>query len=503
MSKGARVWLPRILEYTYVVVWSTAIVALPITSFPLLKKWSGASTVAPPTMALFLLLALIWFVPYLLRCGKIPLEGRPLGYLIAAVGLSWALSCFYNIPSYRGKSVLTEGPSALLTFSMALAAYLIPAAYLSRKKEYIRLTLVLINISGAILLGWSLVQGVFTLLLESRYPPVMLAIQQFFSSRLGSLIWARVTGFAYEPSWLAHMLNMVYLPIWLASTFKKISVHRFRLWKVTIENVLLLAGIIVLFISISRVGVLSFLTVVAYLLVVWLLRLARQASDKLARNKPALLTSPTRLRWVRLGLSVLFLTLLVTVFLFSGMGLVVVGARYDPRLQRLLEYNLLEANSFYEATNMMAFAERVVYWAAGMDIFAGYPLLGVGLGNAGFYFPQKMPAYGWVLREVAVIFNYRPFLPNTKALWVRLLAETGLVGFGMMVAWLYVLWKSSKVTQSSSQPLLSMLGWSGQMVLISFITEGFSIDSFALPYFWFAMGLLSAAGMLVREDSHR
>jgi hypothetical protein len=48
--------------------------------------------------------------------------------------------------------------------------------------------------------------------------------------------------------------------------------------------------------------------------------------------------------------------------------------------------------------------------------------------------------------------------------------------------------------------LLRMSGLAGQLLLISFIVEGFSIDSFALPYFWFSAGLLSAGAYLVRKE---
>jgi hypothetical protein len=36
------------------------------------------------------------------------------------------------------------------------------------------------------------------------------------------------------------------------------------------------------------------------------------------------------------------------------------------------------------------------------------------------------------------------------------------------------------------------IGWMGIIMLIAFTIEGFSVDSFALPYYWFTLGLVAA-----------
>ena len=90
-------------------------------------------------------------------------------------------------------------------------------------------------------------------------------------------------------------------------------------------------------------------------------------------------------------------------------------------------------------------------------------------------------------------------MPNTKSLWVRILAETGLVGFAVFSGWYYLLWKSGQFSRKSMDPNIRMVGLAGSIVLFAFLFEGFSVDSFALPYFWFSVGLLSAAGSLARN----
>jgi hypothetical protein len=56
------------------------------------------------------------------------------------------------------------------------------------------------------------------------------------------------------------------------------------------------------------------------------------------------------------------------------------------------------------------------------------------------------------------------------------------------------------LARSVKDPVIKVAGLTGQLVLIAFIVEGFSVDSFALPYFWFSAGLLSASAYLARQE---
>jgi hypothetical protein len=44
-----------------------------------------------------------------------------------------------------------------------------------------------------------------------------------------------------------------------------------------------------------------------------------------------------------------------------------------------------------------------------------------------------------------------------------------------------------------------MIALAGQLGLIAFIGEGFSIDSFAMPYIWVTAGLIAASGWVYRK----
>ena len=146
-----------------------------------------------------------------------------------------------------------------------------------------------------------------------------------------------------------------------------------------------------------------------------------------------------------------------------------------------------------------AFLERMVYWLTGWHIFNDHPWLGVGLGNAGFFALDQTPSIGWASYEIKLILLHLSQFPNLKSFWMRLLAETGIVGFSTFVAWVVVLFQSARLTLHSRLPMLQVLALTGQLSLVAFIGEGFSIDSFAMPYLWVASGLVAASSLAYRK----
>ncbi|MFZ6026434.1 MAG: O-antigen ligase family protein [Chloroflexota bacterium] len=474
------------------LLWLAALFLLPITSFPPLSQRLGGVVVAPLSAFLLLLLAAIWLFPYLVRGGKLPRESGALLAFLAVAVVSWALAQFTDIPSFRRFSPLKEGLQVFATLALGMVSFYVPAAWLMGSERRLRTALRAISLGGVAIVIWCLVQAWYVYFLDSEFTLRMYEFQWLFSTRQGNpLIAERVTGFAYEPSWLAHQLNLVYLPLWLAATLGGHSVFP-RLWRISLENVLLAMGVFSLFASHSRVGWLSFLAVLVLLAVAlsWKLsqfliqRLFPRASSKAFQ---ALLSS-------------LLLLLLLAGYAWGTWKVVQFAARYERRLERILSRDVFQAQNVYEFFNNLEFAERVIYWAAGMRTFSHHWLIGVGPGNFGFYFPQDMPRFGWWLTEITDLMHRFSFLPNTKNFWVRLLAETGLVGFAVFVGWLVSLLQSAWFTWRSRQPLARMVASMGLFSLTAFLIEGFSIDSFALPYLWVAAGLLVAARTVVTAE---
>lgn len=172
---------------------------------------------------------------------------------------------------------------------------------------------------------------------------------------------------------------------------------------------------------------------------------------------------------------------------------------YPPTLAEISRLLTLDENTLLEISKRFRFMERVVYWVAGWRVFNDYPFFGVGLGNSGFFFLDKSPSLGWTSIEVRYLLTGATFLPNIKSLWVRLLAETGLVGFSIFVSWVITLWRSAIQTLRSALPFHKLIAIICQLMLLALIAEGFSIDSFALPYLWVVAGLAAAAGASYRK----
>ena len=47
---------------------------------------------------------------------------------------------------------------------------------------------------------------------------------------------------------------------------------------------------------------------------------------------------------------------------------------------------------------------------------------------------------------------------------------------------------------------MKTITFAGQLALLAFIGEGFSIDSFAMPYLWVIAGLIAAIALISRRE---
>lgn len=206
-----------------------AILLLPITSLPLISKLLGGTFVSPPTVVLAGLSAGIWLPVLILRRERIPKEVLPL-LAFAMLALITSLASFYlPLPSYKQVSFTRELLSSLATLAAGVLTYLaFSTCY--RKENEIRWGLVLVNLGGAIMLTWAILQIIVIHFFDGNYPPIMIAIHDSLSVRSLSMqtFQVRVTGFAYEPSWLANQLNAFFLPFWLAATITRYTAFKRR-----------------------------------------------------------------------------------------------------------------------------------------------------------------------------------------------------------------------------------------------------------------------------------
>jgi len=392
---------------------------------------------------------------------------------------------FLPLPTFRDQGIWKNELSSLITLGIGVCFFLVASLWLSDESKLVRFFRI-VNLSGGIALLYSFLQAVFIIGLNN--PPAALYRFQEMISSSQVLFVGRINGLAFEPSWLAHQLNMFYIPIWAGLTIKKVSFQKFRLFKLSLENLLLAASCVILFLSKSRIGWLAFLAFTAYLLI----RLMDSFRQKLLTRLTSKWRGKGNTKWAAVLFNAIFWLILVLVLVG---GLLLAGwvlTRVDPRMVQLFDLQAIKNLGFLGWASRLVFAERIVYWMAGIAVFLQYPIFGVGLGNSGYFIPQTFDSFGYLLTEILRIFVSGFSLPNPKNLWVRILAETGIVGFSVFVSWLWSEWKVSRSLEQFSPPLAQAMGLTGQIVLIGLILEGFSLDTFALPYYWMTLGLVVA-----------
>lgn len=484
------------------LLWLILLAGLSLSSFPLLIKLTHAN-VAPFSAIPLGILLIIWFLPYLFQGGKLPAETMPLFIFLAVALITTALAYFSNITYIKSATFLSQTIRALLTLCIGLSFFFAFATW-QQNTHMLKTTLQGIYLGAAILMVWSLIEGILlTQNITIRLPEWYHAIKRVLVVQSPNVAYSnRVAGFTFEPSWFVRLFNLVFLPFWLAATVQRNSIFKIKLWKFIVEDLLLIPALIVFVLGSPRIGF------VALLLILLLLSL------KLMKKFHAWLCQKLIARYKMKqtgGIHLMIWVAMLAVLLVTASGLVYGFARFasqrDLRFQLLFSELPEQITTFFPVTldkvlvlsHKLMFQERIIYWVTGFEIFNDYPL-GVGLGNAGFHFWERIPGVAYNSYEIRAQVYSLASLPNTKNLWVRLLAETGIFGFAAFTAWLMTLWRSARVLEKSLTPVLRLIGLAGQLFLVALLVEGFSVDSFAMPDFWVMTGLISSAAMLYRQE---
>jgi hypothetical protein len=490
------------------VVWAIALICLPITTFPLYSSLTGA-LVAPFSILPFFILLLIWGLPIILHKGAIPKESTPLVVFTLVAILACAAVFFINIPGFKGKTIPGQEIRALFTLAVGITFYLVTITWV-KNIDKLKNSWKYVTIGGILTLVWTGCQAFFVLRNAGQYPVWLEQIQAWFVvlSPSFSPKFGRVSGLTYEASWFAHQMVMIYLPIWIAASYHKTSAFQFRFLHFSAENILLVFGLAAFYLSSPRIGLLSFFLMIIYIFMRLNLALYRKMVDSISgrkffiHRKSVLLNNTSLKITTSLFIILIYAVLIVGAFYFASqrdwrLSLLISD---PPSMNEIVGLLTLDQPTLLDLSHRFIFLERMVYWLNGWNVFNQYPWLGVGLGNAGFFFPKLAPAVGWATYEIRNVLYYLPQLPNVKSLWFRLLAETGLVGFSLFLTWFYILFKSSRFSEHHSDATLKTFALAGQLALLAFIGEGFSIDSFAMPYLWFIAGLIAASAMIIRRE---
>lgn len=456
-------------------IWYILIFLLPFTSLPLASKLLGADMVAAPSI-LILFVLLIFLIFYLSRT-KLELKKSLQPILIFGLFaiISSLLAFWLSIPIQKNFSIFRNIFEGIGTLFIGISFFFVTINII-QSQEVLNKTLRIIVYSFVPLMIWCLFQFIFGQIIQN-YPVWMDNVQNYITTS-GILYKNRLTGFAFEPSWLAHQLNMFYIPIWISATISRRSAFKKQVNKFIVEDFFLVVSIFILIFTKSRVGWITFFFVVTYLFITFNRKILKIIKNKFQseRNRFLINTLP-----VFLIIFYIFL-LIAGLFFFS---------KFDSRMGSLFRAETYQNKNIFSIANEFVFAERILYWQTGWEVFNDHPIFGVGLGNVGFFFEDQMPSFAWALDEPRHLIFQANYQGNVKNLWVRLLSETGVIGFLSFGTWLFLILLKANQYQKSKSLVQNYWGLVGKIALLTIIIEGFSIDTFALPYYWIILGLVS------------
>jgi O-antigen ligase len=481
--------LPGILSAVSRVCWVVFLISLPVTSFPYFPGNFGGGTLVRPLSIypLLILMVLVIFPRFLTR----PLPRTLLAFLpfVLVAVASTFLASLRNIEGLQGVSVTERMLRALATLGLGGSIYLAITLWPESRKD-LRFSIRWLYAGFALALIWGTLQTIYVVHFNSDWFELLRTAQRFISTR--RLFTNRVSGMTYEPNWFADQIVFILLPWLLAAVLSGTSVFRWR-WKfLTIEWLLLAWSVAILPFTFSRAGLLILLVLVV--VAVLFFRGKGWGSGESKQGGVSLL--------LRRALEIVaILAVLAGGIYFAGTRNVFFSRLWDFFQNRPTGGALHYIGDYFE---YLGFGARFAYWGTAYRVYEEAPLLGVGLGNYAFYFEEKLPdrplaTVPEVLRLIVPEVG-RNRLITAKNLYLRLLAETGLVGTASFLAFIVAIFGCALFLWFSPGPEARFWGIGSLMGMLAFLMVAFSFDSFAVPNMWVVFGFITAAARLIPKE---
>ncbi|MBN2549208.1 MAG: O-antigen ligase family protein [Anaerolineales bacterium] len=469
--------LDRLQRFT----WAAFLLALPVTSFPFFPPAVGGEALVRP-LSIYPLLILI-AVAVLPRLFTRPLPRTLLSLLpFVFVALASSLiSLLSGIEPALGISVNARVLRGVFTLAIGCAVYL-TVALLPESEADLAFSLRWILIGCALALFWGSLQAVYIIHFDERWFSLLSRMQEFISTR--RLLPDRISGLTYEPHWFAEQINVLLVPAALAGILNRRTVFPWR-WKwLTVEWLLMGWAIALLPFTYSRSGVLNLILLTSISVLIIRLKHARDKSSLPAGLAPA---RQSRFHHLLEAMLVL-LVLIVPIYLIGQKN------QFFARLWEYWQHPEQIPNTYLSYLGLDA---RLVFNEAAYNTYQAHPFLGVGLGNYAFYFEEMLPYRPLSnIPEVLLMITPEPGrdrLVTAKNLYLRLLAETGMLGTAAFFAFLIAnlgcalfLWLSPRKI-SHHWGAVSLCGF------FAISLSAFTYDSFVIPNMWVMLGIISAA----------
>lgn len=459
------------LEKWMKVLWGLALFTLPVTSFRWLPEVMSKTDVRPLAVyPLALLLPVVAVYYWKNRAAfRWPVQTVPLIAFLLAALLSTAIGGLYAPLDLRGQTYWGWALRAWLSLGIGMGFFWV-AVLLSKSEEFFRSSLKWMYASLALTIVWGTFQAVaiHTPLIDFD---IANEIQLAFSIR--GMVNNRISGFAFEPSWLADQVVIFYFP-WLFAAI----LTGFRLTKYSwLEPVLALGSIGILLMSYSRSGVIGLLVSTGIVMLTigrgvlvaiwswfWMPLVTPEAKGKLSR----------------LLALILIIALLVAAFWWlNSFDYFASLWQFDWGKNDLVDYVI----SIYAAS-------RAAYIQAGMEIFNLHPWFGVGLGGSSFYLFDNLPNWAYVTPyEIARQFSPNSStIPNVRNLLIRLLSETGIVGFWLYLGFMLSILGSIRRMFLSRKQVMVYASVAGLAIWVAVLMRQFTLSTLTSPSIWISLG---------------
>lgn len=465
------------LENWMQVLWGLVLLSVPVTSFRWLPNVFGKTLVRPLAFyPLALLIPVLALYLFRTRSFRWPVQSTPLIAFILAALISTILGGLNAPLALRGQTYWGWALRAWISLAIGMGFFGV-SVVLTRSEEGLRRSLPWVYAGLAVTILWGGIQAIAlnTSLID---PAWVNKLQLTFSIR--PLVNRRVSGLAYEPSWLADQIVMFYFP-WLFAAL----MTRFRLLKYTwLEPVLSLGAFSLLLLTYSRSGLLGLL----FAVFIVLLTVGRGLISKTWAWFWTPVVSPqVPGRWLRVLLLILVVLLIIASIWWF--------ARYDY-FSSLWSSDL--SQGFRSYVQDIAAGPRLAYIEGGLEIFRLHPWLGVGLGGSSFYLLENLPnwAFGDSF-EIAQLFSPQSnLMPNVRSQFIRLLSETGIIGFWLYIAFMFSILGSIRKMLHSGRKLMIYTSVAGLTAWLAIMLRHFSQSTFTSPVIWITLGMVVGCAQL-------
>ena len=468
--------------------------SLPVTNFPFFPPSIGGNSVLVRPLLIYPLAGLV----FLIVIPRLISKPIPRPVLIITLFFIWGLVVSI-LPILKGVSspwkevsLIPREIRTIFTLVLGLLLYFSISLYPQTRSD-LRSSLKWLYGGLILVLIWGTLQTLYTLDIVPGWFEMMGKVQQFISAK--PLNQDRITGMTYEPSAFADQLVVIWLPWIIAASVSNYSVFSWR-WKwFTIERILSVWTLMILAFTLSRTGLILGVGVIIFGV---LIGIRKTPGDEDLDNTDTQNVPPVK-KLVR--------NYRILLIIFGAVGFLIIFYILGTQvayINRVWEYFLINREfDLRKYFNYIGFGSRVTYWETAWRIFLDFPIFGVGLGNYAIFFSDYVP-FQHLVRTPELLLHLVPSsgrsrVVSVKHFLIRILAEMGIVGFGIFLVFLIVLALMGLYLWRSRNEEERFWGSASLIGMVAFLGDTFSFDSFALPNPWVLFGLTTAAFYVLKN----